>query len=198
MKALIAAGLAFAALMSSPPALADDAGDLAAIRALYAKIDQGKPGKTETIAFALESDPMEGSITRRTYGGGLSAIQLSYTAGDHGGADERYYFDGDKLFFIFTGDSSWQFAEGSTDEKPKTQDTLTESRYYIREGKVIQVLQRSATTTEGKKPEDLIAKMENKKLADDKHGAGLMRRAAALVKIKTKEQAVKFFSSEEP
>jgi len=185
------------ALMSGTMAWADDAGDLAAIRALYAKIDQGKPVKIETVSFADESDPLEGTLVRRSYEGGLSAIKLSYVAGDHGGTDQSYYFKDGELFFIYTQDTTWHFAPGSTDEKPKTVDTLIESRYYVRDGKVIQALQRSATTNEDKKLEELIAKVENKKLSGDPRGAKLIKRAAGVAKIKTGEEALKFFASEE-
>lgn len=196
VKASFLAVIALASSGLSGALLADEAADLAAIRALYAKIDAAESAKTETITFALKDDPLEGTITRRSYEGGFSAIQVSYTAGDHGGSDQSFYFKGEDLFFIFTEDSSWQFAEGSTDEKPKTMDTLTQSRYYVKGGKIIQVLQRSATTNAGKELDELIAKVENKKVQDDKKGPALLKRAAALLKIKTKEQALKYFSTE--
>jgi hypothetical protein len=196
MKFCLPMILAAAGLLHASPARADEATDLASIRALYAKIDQGKPVKTESIPFAMEDDPMEGTITRRSYKDGLVAIKLSYTAGDHGGSDQSYYLDEKGVFFILVQDSSWQFAAGSTDETPKTTDTLAETRYYVRNGAIIQVLARSVTSSGGKKLAELIAKEENRKVEKDEEGPALLKRAAALAKIRTKEEAVKFFSSE--
>ena len=177
----------------------DEAADLAAIRALYAKVSEGRPTKTETIKFEVEESVMEGSITRRAYEGGLSAIKLSYSAGDHGGSEQSYYYDGKSLFFILVQDSSWHFVEGGTAEKPKTADTLTETRYYVKGGAIIEVLEKSATviTGDGKKLEDLIAKAENNKVEGESRGSFLLKRATALVDMKTKEQAQKFFAAEE-
>src|SRR5687767_947708 len=101
MKAPLLACLAAALCFSSSPAAhADEAADLAAIRARYAKVSEGKPTKTESIKFKAEEMIMEGTITRRSYEGGLSAIKLSYSAGDHGGSDQSYYYDAKGLFFI--------------------------------------------------------------------------------------------------
>ena len=198
MKTLLAAGFAIAAFLSAPQAaLADEAGDLAAIRDLYARIDQAKAVKTETIKFEMESGPMDGTMTRRSYEGGLAAVQLSYSAGDHGGTDENYYFSDGKLFFILIKDSSWQFAPGSTDDKPKTTDTLTESRYYVSKGAIVQLLRRSVSGESGKKLEELLAKAENKKVTEDDLGRIYLKRAAVLLTLKTKEDVEKMFASEE-
>lgn len=180
-------------------ALADneEAKQVGEIRALYAKISQAEPEKTETIEFEIPDDPMSGTITRRRFAEGLVAIKLSYTAGDHGGSDQNFYYDGKGLFFILVQDSSWQFAEGSTDEKPKTKDTLAETRYYVGEGKFIQALKRSATSDDPAKLRLLLEKAENKEFKPtDEEDGYLLKRAAFLKTASKKEEAVKFFSSE--
>lgn len=197
MKTLLAASLALAVLMHAPLARADEAVDLATIRELYAKIGQAKAVKTESIKFQMESGPIDGTLTRRSYDGGLVALQVSYTAGDHGGTEENYYFAEGKLFFILTKDSSWQFAPGSTDEKPKTTDTLSESRYYVSKDAILQVLRRSVSGEGGKKLDELLAKEENKKVTDDELGKLLLKRAPALLKAKTKEEVEGVFAAEE-
>jgi hypothetical protein len=185
-------------LFFHPPAVADieQAEQLAEIRALHAKIAQAEPSKTETIDFEIPDDPMSGKITRRTYEGGLSAIKLSYTAGDHGGSDQNFYFVGKELFFILVQDSSWQFARGSTEEKPKTEDTLAETRYYVREGKFIHALKRSATSGDAAKLPALLEKAENAAFKPKEEGDSLLKRAAFLQSVTSKEEAVKFFSKE--
>lgn len=184
-------------LQSPAPADIEEAKKLGEIRALYAKISTAEPTKTETIEFEIPDDPMSGTITRRSYEGGLSAIKLSYTAGDHGGSDQNFYFDSKGLFFILVQDSSWQFAEGSTDEKPKTKDTLTETRYYVVDGKFLQSLKRSVTTEETVKLRLLLEKAENKEFQPkDEEDGYLLKRAAFLGTVANKKEAVKFFSSE--
>jgi len=196
MKARLLIRLLAAGFFPASAALADNASDLAEIRALYAKIDQEMPVKTEKIDFELKDDPMAGSITRRSFAGGLSAIKLSYSAGDHGGSDQNYYFNEKGLFFILVQDSSWRFGPGSTDEKPSTIDTLTEFRYYVRNGKVIQILKRSASAGGGAKLSVLIAKEKNQEGQPGAETAILLKRAAALGKIANSEEAVKFFTAE--
>lgn len=184
-------------LPSAAPAGNEEAKQVGEIRALHAKISQAQPAKTETIEFEIPDDPMTGTITRRRYADGLSAIKLSHTAGDHGGSDQNFYYDGNGLFFILVQDSSWQFAEGSTDGKPKTKDTLTETRYYIREGKIIQALKRTATSDDPAKIRLLLEKAENKEFEPkDEEDGYLLKRAGFLKDVTKKEEAVKFFSKE--
>ena len=189
--------LTIAGLLPYSPGLAGDAEDIGAIRALYAKIDKGTPTKTETIKFEIENDPMAGTITRRSFEGGLSTIKLSYSAGDHDGADQSYYFDEKGLFFIFVQDSSWRFAPHSTDEKPSTINTLTETRYYVRKGSFIRILKRSATSGDAAKLPALIAKAENAETKPTDEDVYILKRAAALQKVRTSEEAVKFFVAED-
>jgi hypothetical protein len=189
--------LTIAGFLSCPPAMAGEAEDIGAIRALYAKIDKGQPTKTETIEFEVPDSPVSGTITRRSYEGGLSAIKLSYSEGDHGSTDQSYYFDEKGLFFIFVRDSSWRFAPDTTDEKPSTIDTLTETRYYVRKGSLIQILKRSATSGDAAKLPALIAKAENAETKPTDEDTYLLKRADALQKVRTSEEAVKFFVAED-
>jgi hypothetical protein len=187
----------FAALVATASLVrGDDEAALKQIRELYAKIDQGKPVKTTEIKFEVEGDPMEGTITRFTYEGGLSAIKLSYVAGDHGGADEHFYFTGDKLFFIFVKDQSWSFGPDSTNEKPTSIDRLTETRYYLQEGRSLRALSRTTQGSDAEKLPALIAKEENKEIEPDERLQLLLGRAKAMRTVATGKEAAAFFEKE--
>lgn len=189
--------LAAACLACIPEARADEAADIAKIRQAYAKIDKGKPTGTSKIEFKLEDEPMEGTITRRSFEGGLSTIALSYTAGDHGGADEHFYYDDKGVFFIFVKEFSWRFAPDSTAEKPASIDTLTETRYYVRNGTCIRILTRSASSRDAGKLPGLVAKLEQKEIEPNEDAARLLKRAAAMRKVTSGQDAVKWFKSGE-
>lgn len=178
------------------PSFADEQSAIDEIKKLYAKIDTGKPVKTSKIKFSLEGDPMEGTITHFTYEGGLSAIKLSYLAGDHGSSDEHYYYHGEKPFFVFTKDSSWHFGPGGTDENPATIDVLTESRYYFQNSSCIRALRKSVRSGDAKKLPALLAKAKNKNIVPDDNARRLLKWAHALRKITSGEEAAKFFANQ--
>lgn len=178
-----------------PAARADDAADIAKIRQSYDKIGKGKPTSTRKIEFKLEDQPMEGTITHRAFEGGLSSVTLSYTAGDHGGADEHFYYTDGAVFFIFVKAYEWRFAPDSTAEKPASVDTLTETRYYIRNGTCVRALKRSATSRNAGKLPALVAKEENKEIEPGEAFLLLVKRAAAMRKVTCAEEAVGVFSS---
>ncbi|NNM28158.1 MAG: hypothetical protein HKO57_01440 [Akkermansiaceae bacterium] len=191
-------GMAAVAVLVAPAASADETAAIAQIRSLYAKITEGEPVKTRKIEFELEDDPMEGTITRRDYKDGLSAITLTYVAGDHGGSDEHYYFDKDGgLFFVFVKDHHWQFAPGKTPDKPTTVDTLTEARYYLAGDACLRVLKRSASGPDAEKLPAAVAKAEHKTVEPGERLGRLRKRATALRTIADREEAAAFFASEE-
>ena len=187
--------LAAACLAAVPAAPAGEAPDIAEIRQAYDKIDKGKPTGTRKFEFRLEGEPMEGTITRRSFDGGLSTIALSYTADDHGGADEHFYYNDKGVFFILVKDFSWRFAPDSTAEKPASIDTLTETRYYVRNGACIRILRRSASSRDAGKLPALVAKEEQKEIEPDEDAARLLKRAAAIRKVTGTAEAVRLFSS---
>ena len=154
------------------------------IRGQYTAIESSK-SKTEIIPFEAKDDPLSGSLTRFLKDDKLVKAVLSYTAGDHGGSDERYYFHDGKLIFIHVTDSSWQFGgKKQPNGEPGTIDTVTEHRIYLHDGKIIRNLTKQATAESA---EDLTKKLEKaaNKPSDDKERENeLISHAAKVMEAK--------------
>ena len=168
------------------------------IRGWYDAIQKAKPTAERKIEFESDSEPLSGDCTIRDYDGGWQAITLSYTAGDHGGADEHFYFKDGTLFFVYVVSSSWQFAEGSTDDKPKTKDTRTEDRYYYDGATSIRRLTRSATAEDAEKLPAAVAKLEQKQADPGEEAKELQARAARLRTAKKAADVLKAFEAAGP
>lgn len=165
-------------------------------RALYTKIQAQKPVTTQEIPFDLKGDPMEGTITRYTFQDGLSAIALSYIAGDHGTRSEHFYFKDGKLFFILTKDNYWNFANPGADGQPTTKDTLVETRYYLNaEEHCLRALRRSATAGDGTKLPTLIAQQRNEVVDPNPRFPRLLEKGKGLFLVNRGAMASDFFES---
>ncbi|GAA5483244.1 hypothetical protein [Haloferula sargassicola] len=137
---------------------------IAQIRKWYAAIDDGKPVSEKTLKFEQEGDPFSGTVSIRHFPDGLAAVTVDYVAGDHGGGTDHYYFRNGDVFFIYLVGQSWRFAEGGTPDKPVTEDTRREDRYYYdEEGKCVRHLSRAATS---KDPDALPTILSQKKQED--------------------------------
>lgn len=187
---LLVAGSAGAAADEDPSATIKE------IRKLYAAIDGAKPLSTKVLKFDLEGDPMEGTLTKYTYEGGLTALKLSYVAGDHGGSDEHFYYHEGAPFFLFIKDQHWTFAPDGTAEKPSTIDVLTESRYYLSGDRCVRALRRTARDPDPKRLAAEIAKEEQEAIEPDERFTRLLKRAKALPTLTTETQLSAYFAKE--
>jgi len=147
------------------------------IRSKYNAIENASL-KSETIRFAPQDDPMEGTMKRYFSDGELVKISLSYTIGDHGGADETYYYSGGQLFFAFITDSSWGFT-GKTlsNGESETVDTVSEHRMYFANGQLIRYLRKSVETKDPDGAAKALAKAENEPYTDPEFAQTTLRRA---------------------
>jgi hypothetical protein len=184
------------AILTSSLALAGPAERVTEIRGWYETIQKAKPTAERKIEFEAESEPLSGDCTIRAYDGGWQAITLSYAAGDHSGADEHFYFKDDTLFFVYVVSSSWQFAEGSTDDKPKSKDTRTEDRYYYDGATCVRRLTRSATAGDAEKLPALVAKLDQKQTEPGEEAKELHTRAGQLRTAKKAADILKAFDAE--
>lgn len=145
---------------------------------VFSQIQASKPDSTQKIPFNLKDDPMEGTITKRTYAKGKQAITLDYLAGDHGGSTEHYYFENGELVFAFVKDTHWNFSTNATATSAKTEDTLTERRFYFRKGKCLRALERSVTTSNAKKLAGLIQEKANKEVSPEQSRVERLQKTA--------------------
>lgn len=184
------------ALVTTSLTQAGPAERMTEIRGWYDTLQKAKPTAERKIEFESESDPLSGDCTIRDYDGGWQAITLSYAAGDHGGADEHFYFKNGTLFFAYVVSSSWQFAEGSTDDKPQTKDTRTEDRYYYDGATCVRRLTRNATAEDAEKLPATVAKLEQKQADPGEEAKELQTRAAGLRDAKDAAAILKTFEAE--
>lgn len=171
--------------LTALPVWADETEDrIKEIRGHYAAIESSK-SKTEIIPFEAKDDPLSGSLTRFLKDGKLVKAALSYTAGDHGGSDERFYFHDSKLIFIHVTDSAWQFGgRKQPNGEPGTVDTVVEYRIYLQDGKVIRNLTKKATAESGQDLAKALEKAENKPSEDEARETEVLSHAAKVGETK--------------
>ncbi len=171
--------IALAAAVSLASADVEDR--VSQIRKWYAAIDEGQPVSMKTYELEVADDLFTGKATVRHYADGLASVTVDYTAGDHGGGTDHYYFRNGDLFFVYEVTDSWQFAPGGTTEDPKTIDTRTERRFYYDAGSCVRQLERTVTGPEGDKLAVRLSEMEQQEVEPD--GSATMHgdRAKALL-----------------
>ncbi|MEM6278999.1 MAG: hypothetical protein AAF733_05940 [Verrucomicrobiota bacterium] len=134
---------------------------VSAIRAKYNQIEGAKLDE-QVIEFAPEDDPSYGKVTKYYQNGQLVKANYVFGAGDHGGADETYYYENGQLFFIYVAQSSWRFT-GRTlaSGESETIDQLVEHRLYFLNGTLIRHLRKEVESTDYDALGSLIAKAPN-------------------------------------
>lgn len=150
---------------------------VAEIRAKYNAIENASL-QSDTIRYAPGDDPMEGTMKRYFRNGELVKVFLSYSMGDHGGAEENYYYDNGQLFFAFISDSSWGFT-GKTlsNGESETVDTFNEHRLYFSDGSVIRYLKKSGKSADPNGKALALKNAENQHYNDPEFVAAVRKRA---------------------
>jgi hypothetical protein len=125
---------------------AEKIGIIEQIRADYGgtmeKLDKGSL-KKRIKEFECEDDSGGGILTR--YYNGDKIELLEYSIGyEHGWNIQKIYFKNEVPYFIFVEDGSWHFGgnDGTDASAENTIDDITETRYYLESGKVIQKLNK--------------------------------------------------------
>ena len=89
---------------------------------------------------------------------GIKVIKHSYNQYSHFSAENTYFINDGKPYFILYDETSWMFDGGSGDT-PKTKDDITEKRFYIIEDTLTQCLEKKYTirseSTNNPKPEEI-------------------------------------------
>lgn len=174
--------------------------EVARIRKHYAEVEALQDLRQEDIEFQCPGDPMQGVLTRRSRRDTeeIVRLDLGYLAGDHGGADEMYYYRKNKLFFVLETASWWGF-DGK--KEGQTLDTMRERRYYFADGGCIKVLEKKVSSGKPEELKHLIAKEENRELdlaeeATKKMVAEILKKANSLPKLTDAKALAKFFCGE--
>ena len=169
---------------------------VADIRKWYEAVQEGKPKSEKKVKFEAANEPLAGEVTYREYADGLKAITISYSAGDHGGAEEHYYYRKGELFFAFLEQGSWRFDGQDSKGESSTRDTLVEQRLYLEEGKCFRLLRRVVSGSDPEKLKALMKETPHKKEEPDDETAAIFRRGLALLETKTDAEVLKVFDAD--
>lgn len=154
----ILAILSFLPLSAGADSVEDAVAD---IRAKYNQIENASL-ETKVIAFEPDDDPAYGKVTKYFRNGQLVKANYVFGQGDHGWADETYYYHNGQLFFIYVAGRSWRFT-GRTlaSGESETVDMMREHRLYFSNGSLIRYLMKEAESTDYDALGSLIAKAPN-------------------------------------
>lgn len=139
------------------------------IRADYAatmeKLNNGTLKKL-TKEFDCDGEPVGGTLTRYLNGDDIEIVEHSF-GGEHGWKSQKIYFKDGEPYFVFVEDGAWYFGgpDGTDDTGANTVDDITETRYYLENGKVIRKLSKKYLI-ESWKPKPDISKIPNKTVTD--------------------------------
>lgn len=161
---------------SAPKTLTDDVDKadekvdvIEQIRANYAatiqKLDNGELQKI-TKEFECDNDPVTGALSR--YMNGNEVVFLEYSiGGEHGWRSQKIYFKDGEPYFVFAEDGTWYFGgpEGTDNTGENTVDDITETRYYLENGKVIRKLSKKYLIESWKAKPD-VSKIPNQTVTD--------------------------------
>ena len=99
--------------------------------------------KLDSANFKYQCEERSGNVVYYSDKGVLKAIK-HFEADSHFSAENNFFINEGKPYFIFTHESLWSF-DGGTPEKPETKDDVTEKRFYIINEKAIQCLEKKYT-----------------------------------------------------
>jgi len=163
------------------------------IRVRYHEIESAAL-RSEVLTFEATDGPESGTLTRYYRGPELVKAALSYSLGDHGGADESFYYLQGQLCFVFAASSSWRFT-GRTlaNGEEETIDESVEQRIYFHEGKVIRDLRKVVPVPSGQNPAPLLKAADNQPFTDPDTEARVWRWGMGLPGLGSAQQALALF-----
>lgn len=129
------------------------------IKETYALINSKIFSKSLDSSFFKYScnNEKSGKITYFTQKGTLRMIRHAYSEYSHFSATEDYYVQNDSVFFIFSKEVSWSFAD-----QDKTKDEIVEKLMYIINGKPVKCLQNESTVLVSSSAADVSKAGSNK------------------------------------
>lgn len=158
------------------------------IRERYNEIEAASL-RADTLNFEATDGPEAGHLTRYYRGQELVKAVLSYSLGDHGGAEESYYYSQGQLCFVFASSSSWRFT-GRTlaNGESETTDESSEQRIYFRDGQMIRDLWKTVQVPSGKSASQLLKAAKNQPHSDPETESRVWRWGQSLPMINTPQE----------
>lgn len=116
---------------------------LNAIRNRFSTIEkQRKNAKLDTTSFTYNCyNEKSGSVIFYTENDSLRLIEHRYNEYSHHEATDWYYIENDQPYFIFYDRLDWSF-DGQSQNENDTKESITETRIYLKDGKILKCLQK--------------------------------------------------------
>jgi hypothetical protein len=99
--------------------------------------------KLDSTKFNYNCDEKEGEVILYFQDKKLAAVKDFYAEHSHFSSSTTYFVKNDQVFFIFNGETVWNFDDGGTPEKPETKDDIKEKRIYILNNKAVQCFEKN-------------------------------------------------------
>jgi hypothetical protein len=178
-------------ILTGLPAQADWVEDaVTQIRARYNEIEAASL-RAESLSFEATDGPESGKLTRYYQGQELVKAVMSYSMGDHGGAEESYYYSQGQLCFVYAASSSWRFT-GQTlaNGESETADESAEQRIYFRDGQMIRDLLKVVQVPSGKSAAQLLKAAKNQPHSDPETESRVWRWGQGLPTVRTPQEVL--------
>ncbi len=160
------------------------------IRARYNEIEAASL-RSASLNFEATDGPESGKLTRYYQGQEMVKAVLTYSLGDHGGAEESYYYSQGQLCFVYAASSSWRFT-GRTlaNGESETADESAEQRIYFRDGQMIRDLRKIVQVPSGKSASQLLKAEKNQPHSDPETESRVWRWGQGLPTITTPQEVL--------
>jgi hypothetical protein len=160
------------------------------IRARYNEIEAASL-RSGSLEFEATDGPESGKLVRYYQGQELVKAVLTYSLGDHGGAEESYYYSQGQLCFVYAVSSSWKFT-GQTlaNGESETVDESAEQRIYFRDGQMIRDLLKVVQVPSGKSAAQLLKAAKNQPHSDPETESRVWRWGQGLPMVSTPEEVL--------
>lgn len=169
-------------------------GTVRQVRQLYGKIRAQEPLSVSKLPFHVAKGPMEGQAIRYDYEDGLLAVAITHAGGEHGAAEEHFYYQDGRIFFILVKESHWVFTgEQGSDGLPETKGTLTEFRYYVNgKGECVQALRKQVESIKQVRLDELIEHQANENIEPGPHFKRALQKGKGLFLAETSREVSRF------
>ena len=163
---------------------------IAQIKMQYAAIEGTK--NLKKVSFSAEVPGGELDIAQFLQADGTLKKLVLNLSSEHYSATETYYYNNGQVFFVFETQYSWRFSAKSTPEKPVTLDSAFQYRYYVHNGQVIKLLEKTAQPEQGDKLNALLSKAANKAQKVEKIHHRKLIKAQVLPLVSSSKELEKF------
>lgn len=116
---------------------------------------------------------------------------LTYSLGDHGGAEESYFYSQGQLCFVYAASSSWRFTgRPLANGESETADESAEQCIYFRDGEMIRDLRKIVQVPPGKSAAQLLKAAKNQPHPDPETESRVWKWGQGLPAVNTSQEVL--------